>query len=120
MNASRFLLRVYFAGELALELIEGREECGDRLLQRRQVLFDDCPDLLRIHALVLVDEDVAHATESAPRDLWMRRAVGVLDSFGRFADHLEVAHHRILDVTQESALALRREPLDFLDALEDV
>src|SRR5438876_12443811 len=75
MNPSRFLLRVYFAGQLALELIEGREDCGDGLLQRRHVLFDDCPDLLRIHALVLVDEDVAHATESAPRDLWMRRAV---------------------------------------------
>lgn len=87
-----------------------------------KIVFDGGPDYFQIDKEVLMDRYVAHAAHLCPRNLWM-----LLDEVGRgevdlvhgFADDLDVADNRILNLRVlmkglqvDNGLKIGARPLD--------
>lgn len=64
----------------------------DVLFEFRNVALDGIPDNIPIEAKILVDENVTHANDGCPRNVWMPPAGYVVERTRRFTDHLQVVN----------------------------
>lgn len=107
---------------LQIVLAQPRSHCFHRLLELQEILFDDIPDLIEIHAHVVVNQYVSKTGYTAsghvwilPQELWRQALDGL-------TDHFEVPNDGIL---QDVRLHVSLTPflgavLDAPDALCDV
>ncbi len=65
-------------------------ECLDMLFEAWQVLLHGSPNLIQIHAEVLVNENVAHRHDLSPRQIGMRLVKRFAQLSGSFANDLYV------------------------------